>query len=98
MDSSPCFQLFLQRETASATSFFALPGRVAQLVGHLTHKSKVLGSIPGLAIYFPFSADSRRAVVSYWQNYVRFVLVNCLGGLSLPRNSVVRLTDGPDMP
>ena len=25
------------------------------------------------------------------------VLVNCLGGLSLPRNSVVRLTDRPDM-
>ena len=25
------------------------------------------------------------------------VLVNCLGGLSLPRKSVVRLTDHPDM-
>ena len=25
------------------------------------------------------------------------VLVNCLGGLSLPRKSVVRLTDCPDM-
>ena len=25
------------------------------------------------------------------------VLVNCLGGLSLPRKSVVMLTDGPDM-
>ena len=25
------------------------------------------------------------------------VLVNCLGGLSLPRKSVVRLTDRPDM-
>ena len=24
-------------------------------------------------------------------------MVNCLGGLSLPRNSVVRLTDSPDM-
>ena len=24
-------------------------------------------------------------------------LVNCLGGLSLPRKSVVRLTDRPDM-
>ena len=31
------------------------PGRVAQLVGHLTHKSGVLGSIPGLATYFRFS-------------------------------------------
>ena len=31
------------------------PGRVAQSVGHLTHKSGVLGSIPGLASYFRFS-------------------------------------------
>ena len=32
-----------------------LPGRVAQSVGHLTRKSEVLGSIPGLATYFRFS-------------------------------------------
>ena len=31
------------------------PGRVAQSVGHLTHKSGVPGSIPGLATYFRFS-------------------------------------------
>ena len=31
------------------------PGRVAQSVGHLTRKSEVLGSIPGLATYFRFS-------------------------------------------
>ena len=31
------------------------PGRLSQLVGHLTRKSKVLGSIPGLATYFRFS-------------------------------------------
>ena len=31
------------------------PGRVAQSVGHLTRKSGVLGSIPGLAIYFRFT-------------------------------------------
>ena len=30
------------------------PGRVAQSIGHLTRKSGVLGSIPGLAIYFRF--------------------------------------------
>ena len=30
-------------------------GRVAQSVGHPTHKSGVLGSIPGLATYFRFS-------------------------------------------
>ena len=29
--------------------------------------------------------------------YVHEELVNCLGGLSLPRKSVVRLTDRPDM-
>ena len=31
------------------------PGHVAQLVGHQTRKSGVLGSIPGLATYFRFS-------------------------------------------
>ena len=30
---------------------FLKPGHVAQLVGHLTRKSGVLGSIPGLATY-----------------------------------------------
>ena len=75
-----------------------MPGRVAQSVGHLTRKSGVLGSIPGLATYFRFSFRfSRRAVVSYWRKYVHEVLVNRLGGLSLPRKSVVRLTDRPDM-
>ena len=34
---------------------FPRPGRVAQSVGHLTRKSGVLGSIPGLATYFCFS-------------------------------------------
>ena len=43
------------------------------------------------------SALSRRAVVSYWRKCVHEVLVNRLEGLSLPRKSVVRLTDRPDM-
>ena len=43
------------------------------------------------------SPFSRRAVVSYWRKYVHEVLVNRLGGLSLPRKSVVRLTDRPNM-
>ena len=43
------------------------------------------------------SAFSRRAVVSYWREYVHEVLVNRLEGLSLPRKSVVRLTDRPDI-
>ena len=48
-------------------------------------------------IFVSPSAFSRRAVVSYWRKYVHEVLVNRLGGLSLPRKSVVRLTDRPDM-
>ena len=63
-----------------------------------THKSGVMGSIPGLATYFRSpSAFSRRAVVSYRRKYVHEVLVIRLGGLSLPRKSVVRFTDRPDM-
>ena len=73
-----------------------MASRLAQSVGHLTRKSGVLGSIPGLATYFR-STFSRRAVVSYWGKYVHKVLVNRLGGISLPRKSVVRLTDRPDM-
>ena len=47
-----------------------------------------------LSTYFSFSlADPRRAVVSYWRKYVHEVLVNRLGGLSLPRKSVVRSSD-----
>ena len=74
-------------------------GRVAQAVGHLTHKSGVLGLIPGVCqhTFVSPSAFSRRTVVSYWQKYVQEVLVNRLGGLSLPRKSVVRLTDRPHM-
>ena len=48
-------------------------------------------------IFVSLSAFSRRAVVSYWRKYVHEVLVNRLGGLSLPRKSVVRLTDRPNM-
>ena len=43
------------------------------------------------------SAFSRREVVSYWRKYVQEVLINHLGGLSLPRKSVVRLADCPNM-
>ena len=35
--------------------FLIAPSRVAQSVGHLTRKSWVHGSIPGLATYFRFS-------------------------------------------
>ena len=64
----------------------------------LTQEPEVPGSIPGPATTFVSpSTDSRRAVVSYWRKYVHKVLVNRLGGLSLPRKSVVRLTDRSDM-
>ena len=44
-------------EAFNSTSLYLddLPGRVAQSVGHLTRKSGVLSSIPGLATYFCFS-------------------------------------------
>ena len=70
-----------------------MSGCVAQSVGHLTRKSQGLGSILGLATYFRFFFCSRGAVVSYWRKYVHEVLVIHLEGLSLPRKSVVRLTD-----
>ena len=47
--SSICLYTFVEKYN------LCLPGRVAQSVGHLTRKSGVLGSIPGLAKYFRFS-------------------------------------------
>ena len=70
---------------------------VAQSVGHLTRKSGVLGSIPGLATYFRFSfrffkKGSCQLLAKVCARSTR------LGGLSLPRKSVgVRLTDRPNM-
>ena len=43
------------------------------------------------------SADSRGTVVNYWRKYVHKVLVNRLECLSLPRKSLVKLTDRLDM-
>ena len=73
------------------------PDHVAQSVKRLTQEPEVLGSILGLHTFVSPSADSRRAVFSYWRKYVYEVLVNHLGGLSLPRKSVGRLTDRSDM-
>ena len=42
-------------------------GHVMQLVRRLTHEPEVQGSIH--TFFFP-STNSRRAFVSYWQNYV----------------------------
>ena len=78
--------------------FLQMPRHVAQSMARLTNESEVPGSIPGPATYFCISfADLRRAIVSYLQKYVHEVLVDYLGGLSLPRKSVVRLNDQSDM-
>ena len=75
------------RVCSSAVFHMIAAGPRSAVGGHLTCKSEVLGSMPGLAIYtfVAPSADSRGAVVSYWQKYVHQILVNLLGGLSLPR-------------
>ena len=74
-----------------------MPGRVAQSIGHLVSQGSWVRYPVWQHTFVSPSAFSRRAVVSYWRKYVHEVLVNCLGGLSLPRKSVVRLTDRPDM-
>ena len=73
--------------------------RVAQSTARLTQEPEIPGSIPGPVTCFCFSssADSGRAVVSYWRRYVHEVLVNRLEGLSLAKKSVVRLTGRPGM-
>ena len=76
----------------------SMPGRVAQSVGHLTRKSGVLGSIPGLATYFHFSfrffkKDSCQLLAKVCARSTG----EPLRVLSLPRKSVGRLTGRPDM-
>ena len=46
---------FIANEPSASVTLHLIVGRVAQSVGHLTRKSGVLGSIPGLATYFRFS-------------------------------------------
>ena len=78
-----------------------LPGRIAQSVWHLTRKSEVLGSIPGLATYpvllflLPLIQEGQLSVTG--ENMCMKYWLNRFGGLSLLRKSVVRLTDRPDM-
>ena len=78
--------------------YVSRPGRVAQSVGHLTHKSGVLGSIPSLATYFRFSFHFfKKGSCQLLAKVCTRSTGNRLGGLSLPRKSVFRLTDRPDM-
>ena len=69
------------------------------VLAYLDPKFKLLivQSIVSSHTFVSPSADSRGAVVSNWQKYVHEVLVNGLGGLSLPKKSVLRLTDRPNM-
>ena len=54
--------------------------------------------MPGLATYFRFFFRFfKKGSCQLLAKFVHKVLVNRLGGLSLPRKSVVRLTDRPDM-
>ena len=76
-------------------------GHVAQSVAHMciwlkNHWSQVQYPVRPHT-FVSSSTDSRRAVVSYWQKYVQLVQVSRLGALSLPRNSVVRLINRPNM-
>ena len=55
---TPYLEYCTTNQRGGPTNFFfpfKYPGHVAQSVGHLTRKSGVLGSIPGLATYFRFS-------------------------------------------
>ena len=79
-------------------SLLSKPDRVAQSVGHLTCKSGVLGSIPGLATYCRFSFRFfKKGSCQLLAKVCARSTGNRLGGVSLPRKSVVRLTDRPDM-
>ena len=84
------------------------PGPVARSDARLPGMRTVAGSIMDLGTFFCLdwswnhfydhslpTADSSRAVVSYWRKDMYLILVNSLG--SLPRNSVVRLSDRHDM-
>ena len=62
----------------------------------MTQEPEVPGSVWLLSFVSP-SGDAGSLVVSCWRMYMYLVLINHFGGLSLPRNSVVRLTDRPDM-
>ena len=85
--SASCLCYFEKRQLAAGI----LPGRVAQSVGHLARYPVWQHT------FVSPSSFLRRAVVSYWRKYVHEVLVNRLGGLSLPSKSVVRLPDRPNM-
>ena len=77
-------RLFLSHRSGSAVL------NLFQLGVSLTQEPEVQGSIsswPNTLV--SLAVDSQRVVVSYWQKYVHFILINHLGVflISLPRNS-----------
>ena len=60
-------------------------GYMVQSIADLTEEPEVPVSVPGPATFFSLSCR--------WS----LVLVNSLGCLNLPRNSVVKLTESPNM-
>ena len=70
---------------------------VASLIPARSHTFvEIDHKIISMAILLP-SADSRRVVVSYKQNYEQEVLVNRFNSQACPGKSVVRWTDHPNM-
>ena len=67
--------------------------------GHSDFKVKCLtfGLYTQVSDSGPLGPLVKKGSFSYGRKYVHEVLVNRLGGLSLPRKSVVKLTDHPDM-
>ena len=74
-----------------------MPGRTAQSVARLTRESEVPGSIPAPSTHLRFLFRSFKKGSCCHLLAKIYVFSNRLRDLSLPRNSVVRLTDRPDM-
>ena len=82
----PCKRVWVDTQICVGRS---KPGHVAQSVARLTLEPEVPGSIPSSATYFRFTF---RWFTKGSCRLLAKVLVNRVGGLSLPRPSVVRLT------
>ena len=106
MSHRPQYKYFGKYNTFPAhCGYFALyvlqtgqTGRVAQFIGHLSRKSGVLGSIPGLATYFRFSLRF------FKKGSCQLLAKVCARSTGQPlrrskpaQESVDRLTDRPDM-
>ena len=73
-----------------------LADHVVLPVVHLAQETEVPGFIPGPGPCFFFVLQDGQLSVTD-KSMSTLVMVNHLGGLSLPRNSVIRLTNCPNM-